>query len=294
MADLSLQILGILAPSVLLTLIGIGWLKFGPAYPVPFVTTLVINISLPALLFHTLATADVALASLSRMAIATLAVHVLSLPVAYLLLKKAGKDWHLSVALIVGNTGNLGLPICYLAFGDIGLAYAITFFSVQCLLMFSFGDAVYAGQISLKRVVTSPILYAIILGIVVRIADWTMPDIALDTTDLLGQMTIPIMLITLGVSLGGMKVTQLPSNILWGAISVVLGLAVGLFVAELFGLDGVARAVLVIQCAVPVAVFNYLLAARHGRDTSEVSGLILVTHIAAVIYLPVLLSFLLR
>jgi len=59
-----------------------------------------------------------------------------------MLLKQAGKDWRLCVALVVGNTGNLGLPVCYFAYGDVGLAYAMVFFSLQCLLLFSLADAV--------------------------------------------------------------------------------------------------------------------------------------------------------
>ncbi len=50
---------------------------------------------------------------------------------------------------------------------------------------------------------------------------------------------------------------------------------------------------LIIETVVPVAVFNYLLAVKHGRDASEVSGLILVTHIGAIFYLPIVLSVLL-
>lgn len=293
MLDLSVRILGILAPSFVLACIGLLWFRFGPKFPVSFVTTLVINVSLPALMFHTLATAEIAISSLTQMALATLVVHILSVPAVLFLLKKAGKELHLSVALIVGNTGNLGLPVCYFAFGDVGLAYAITFFSVQCLLMFSFGDAVYAGSINYKQVASSPIFYSVVLGVLFRSFEWSLPEVVLNTTELLGQITIPLMLITLGVSLASMKITQLPSNLLWGFVSVVVGLIVSYLVAVLFGLEGVARSVLILESVVPVAVFNFLLASRHGRDLSEVSGLILVTHIAAIFYLPILLGLML-
>ena len=48
---------------------------------------------------------------------------------------------------------------------------------------------------------------------------------------------------------------------------------------------------LVIQTAAPVAVFNFLLAEKHGRDSGEVSGLILVTHLGAVLYLLPLVTW---
>ena len=291
--ELALQIVSILAPGACLALIGLAWQRRGPAFPLDFVTTLVVNVSLPALLFHTLATASVPLDALGTFALATLAVHVAFAPIAVALLRAAGKDWRLSVAHVVGNTGNLGLPVCLLAFGEAGLAYAMTFFAVQCVLMFTVGDAIYAGSASLGRALRSPILHAIWLGVGARLLDAPVPAFAMETLSLLGQIVIPLMLITLGVSLAGMRATSLPSNLLWSSVRTALAIAVGFSVAALFELEGVARGVLVIETAVPVAVFNFLLAEKHGRDSGEVSGLILVTHVGAVLYLPLLLATLL-
>jgi len=177
--------------------------------------------------------------------------------------------------------------------GDDGLAYAMAFFSVQCLLLFSLGEAVLSGNASLKPALRSPILHAVWIGALVRYMDLTLPVFFMETTALLGQLVIPIMLITLGVSLAGLSIRSLPSTIKWSMIRTGVALLVGFGVAELFGLEGVARGVLIIETTVPVAVFNFLLAIRHNRDSTEVSGLILVTHLSAVVYLPILLGFLL-
>lgn len=293
MIELALQIVSILAPGACLALVGLAWQRRGAPFPIDFVTTLVVNVSLPALLFHTLATAEVPLDALGTLALATLAVHLVFAPIVVTLLRAAGRDWRLSVAHVVGNTGNLGLPVCLLAFGEEGLAYAMTFFSVQCVLLFTFGEAVYAGSANLARALRSPILHAIWLGVGARVSGLEAPAFAMETLSLLGQIVIPLMLITLGVSLAGMRASSLPSNLLWSGVRTALAIGVGFGVAALFGLEGVARGVLVIETAVPVAVFNFLLAEKHGRDSAEVSGLILVTHVGAVFYLPLLLAVLL-
>ena len=101
------------------------------------------------------------------------------------------------------------------------------------------------------------------------------------------------MLITLGVSLANMRASQLPATVLWAGIRTILALTIGVFVASIFDLTGVARGVLIIETVVPVAVFNYLLAVKHNRDASEISGMILVTHLAALIYLPLVLAYVL-
>lgn len=278
---------------MILAIIGLVWHYKGPAFPVDFVTTIVLNVSMPALLFHTLATSVVDVVSLGRMAVATMVLHAVFTSVTVCLLKLSGKDWRLCVTHVVGNTGNLGLPVCLLAFGAEGLAYAMTFFAVQCILLFTAGEAVLAGSISFSRVLRSPIIYAVCLGVLVRVFNLQLPELAMQTTQLLGQIVIPLMLITLGISLAGMRASQLPSTIVWSFVRTLLAVVIGFGVAELMQLDGVARGVLIIQTVVPVAVFNYLLAVRHERDSTETSGMILVTHIASVIYLPVVLGLLL-
>ncbi len=293
MLQLISEILTILAPAGLLATIGLLWTKFGPEFEVKFVSTLVLNVGMPALLFHTLATSEVELKALGSMVVATLCVHFAFTIISLMLLKTAKKDWRLCVAHVVGNTGNLGLPVCFFAFGAEGLAYAMTFFAVQCLLLFSIGEAVLSGNYSLKPILRSPILHAVWIGAVVRYFDITLPQFAMDTTLLLGQLVIPIMLITLGVSLAGLSISSLPSTIKWSLVRTGVALLVGFGVAEMLNLQGVARGVLIIETTVPVAVFNFLLAVRHNRDSTEVSGLILVTHLTAVLYLPLLLALLL-
>jgi len=286
-------ILSILTPAVVMAGIGYVWIRRGGDYPVPFVTALVINIGLPALLFHTLATSTVELGSLGQIAIAAVVVHIFSTSAAVSLLRFVGKDWRLAVAHVVGNTGNLGLPLCLLAFGEEGLAYAMAYFAVQCLLMFSLGDAIYAGQFSFSTLFRSPILAAVIAGVVVRIFDAPLPAFLMDTTEILSGLVIPIMLITLGVSLASLRVHQLSSALFWSLIRTGVVVLVGFSVAAAFQIDGVARGVLIIQATVPVAVFNFLLAQKHGRDSSEVAGLILITHLGSLLYLPVILHMVL-
>lgn len=286
MLDLSLRILGIMAPSMLLACIGLGWKKSGLEYPTNFVTTLVINIALPALIFHTLVSADISLDALYQLGSATVVVHVLLISLSALVLRLAKKDLGLTVSFTVGNTGNLGLPLCLLAFGEEGLAYAIVYFSVQCIFLFTVGEAVYAGSLSIKRILKVPIIYALIAALLVRIGNIPVHEIIMDTTQLLGGVVVPIMLITLGISIAGMVARNFLSTLFWALVRTGLAIIAGLLVAEWFSLEGVARGVLIIETVVPVAVFHYLLAYKHNKNSEEISGLILITHLAAILYFP--------
>jgi len=64
---------------------------------------------------------------------------------------------------------------------------------------------------------------------------------------------------------------------------------VGLAITLIFGLTGVERGVVLVQSAMPVAVFNYLLAARYERHPEDVAGAIVISTLVAFAGLPALL-----
>jgi predicted permease len=104
---------------------------------------------------------------------------------------------------------------------------------------------------------------------------------------------IPLMLLALGNTLGGLRARRLPFAMGWGIGRLVLGFAVALGVAELFGLEGPAKGVLVLQGTMPAAIFNYLFAARYGREPDDIAGIVLISTVASAVTLPLLVSFVL-
>ena len=104
---------------------------------------------------------------------------------------------------------------------------------------------------------------------------------------LIGQLTVPLMLITLGVSLARLRVAGIGRAL---SLSLLrLGFAVGYGLATLLGFEGAARGVLIIQSAMPVAIFNYLFAQRDGRRPDEIAGLVVISTIISFLTLPALL-----
>ena len=71
-----------------------------------------------------------------------------------------------------------------------------------------------------------------------------------------------------------------------------MGLATGALLASVLGLEGVARGVVIVQCATPVAVFNYLFAQRYGRSPEAVASLVVVSNALAFATMPLVLHFL--
>ena len=72
-----------------------------------------------------------------------------------------------------------------------------------------------------------------------------------------------------------------------------MGVAVGIGLAELFRFEGIIRGVVILECAMPAAVFNYLFAERYGRAPDQIASVVVVSTLIAILVLPVLLAYLL-
>jgi predicted permease len=104
-------------------------------------------------------------------------------------------------------------------------------------------------------------------------------------------MTIPLMLITLGVSLAALRVAGLGRSLLLALLRLGLGFAVGLGIAYAFRLDGIARGVLILQSTMPTAVFNYLFAHRYATRPEEVAGAVTVSTLLTLAIMPLVLIY---
>jgi predicted permease len=100
-------------------------------------------------------------------------------------------------------------------------------------------------------------------------------------------------LITLGVAVARLAPGRIGQAIFLSTIKIVVCSAIAFGIAHIFGLNDVARAVLVVQIATPVAVTSYLLAEKYGGDADAVAGLVVVSTTMSVATLPLLLAFLL-
>ncbi len=288
------QLAAILGPVVLCVSIGFVLERRGLSLPRREIGLLVADIGAPALVFHSLATAKVEPALLVQMAgassIAILAFALLGFSVARLM------HWpvHTFVPpVIFSNSGNMGLPLCLFAFGEDALGLAVACFAMFTLWQFSLGLWIWSGKRGFVEILRSPIAWASALGFACAALRLTPPEVITNTTQLLGGLTIPLMLITLGISLASMRPGNMSRALTISALRLVVGPALGFLVAWLFRFRGDARGVLVVECAMPVAVFNYLLALRYGRDADEVAGLIMVSTLLSLLTLPVLFALLL-
>ena len=87
--------------------------------------------------------------------------------------------------------------------------------------------------------------------------------------------------------------SSLPRGIGLGLFRLAIGFAIGFGVAEFFALEGMVRAIVILQSSMPVAVSNYLFAVIYKREPEEVASMVLISAAMSVVTLPLLLLYLL-
>ena len=69
-----------------------------------------------------------------------------------------------------------------------------------------------------------------------------------------------------------------------------MGTALGFATAAVFGFDGAARGVVILESSMPAAVFNYLFARMYDNRPDEVAGVILVSTVMSAATIPMVLA----
>ncbi len=286
------ELLSIVAPIYLAIGLGYGWARLGRRWDTEFVTELIMTIGAPCLVFSSLVGLEVEPAAMLEMAGAALAALAIFGVLGAILLRCFRLPVRTFLAPIVfPNAGNMGLPVCLFAFGPEGLALAVCFYAVAAFSQFTAGLWLFSGRISLRQLLQTPLAWAALIAASIVAADVPVPQLVLRASELLGGLTIPLMQLSLGVSLATLGSRVVPRTLALALLRLGLGLAVGAGLAQAFGLEGAARGVLILDCSMPVAVLNYLLAERFRRSPADVASLVVMSTLLSLVTLPLILAW---
>jgi hypothetical protein len=207
------------------------------------------------------------------------------------------------IAIVLMNSGNYGLPVNLFAFGEPGLMRASLYVAVSLFLRSSL--CVYLAargrtrsiRLALRRVLAVPLGYVAILGVVVNLSGWTLPAPVLKTAHLLGQGTVPTMLMVLGIQLTEtFQDLQMDSHIpaLIGVVvgRLILAPLIAYWVGGFVGLDALSHRVVILESATPSAVSSLVLATEFESDPSFTALSIFVTTALSLVTVTTLLNWL--
>ncbi|MDE0061042.1 MAG: AEC family transporter [Defluviicoccus sp.] len=289
------EILSVVAPLFVCAGIGFVWGRLEKPFDAEMMTGLALHLGVPCLVFSTLTRLEIDPVAFGEMAGAYTLALVLFMALAAALTRLLRLEARAFIpALTFRNSGNLGLPVCLFAFGEAGLAYGIGCFVIAALSGLTVGRGIYAGSTVFEALFRNPIVYAIAVSLAFMIGGIEPPAWLANTVQIVSGMAIPLMVVSLGVALSKIRVVGIGRAAALSALELGVGFAVGVALADLFGLAGVARGVLILQCAMPVAVHNYVFAQVYRRSPETVAGMVVMSSLLACFTLPAVLWYVLR
>jgi predicted permease len=195
--------------------------------------------------------------------------------------------------MMFNNSGNLGIPLIVLAFGEHALPAAVILFLAENLLHFTVGALIMDHRTRLLALARNPMILATAAGLVWSLLDLEMPT-AIDTPiDMLGQIAIPLMLFALGVRMTSIDFSNWKPG-LWGAIlAPASGLVIAVPLTYVLGLDAEQSAYLIVFGALPPAVLNYMVSERYNQEPHQVASIVLISNMASLAIIPLTLAFIL-
>ena len=265
--------------------------------------SLVMYILLPCMIFSAISTADLSLLpKLGILPLVIIASSVITGFISYFILKKLGLDdielWSVLVTVMIANTGFMGYPVTLGIFGQEGFLRAIfcdiatlcIFLSLSYVLVLKFGGNV---KTALRKILFFPSLWAIILGLGINFLNVSIGPVLENTIGYLGQGTIPLIMIVLGLSINFDGISRSKSMIVFTSImKLAFFPLVALMIANFLGLVNLEHTVSVVEAAMPSGMMSLLLAITYKLDYELTSDCILINTVISLITLPLIISFL--
>ncbi len=193
--------------------------------------------------------------------------------------------------MMFNNSGNMGIPLIVLAFGEAALGAAIILFLVEMVLHFSMGPYMLAHRMRLLQLLKTPVMAATVLGVAVSLSNTVLPDPLYTAIKMLGDASIPMLLFALGVRLNQVTFKDWHIGLASGIVSPVTGIVMVLLVTPFLDLDPVQQSILLVFGALPPAVLNYLMAEQYRQEPERVASIVLLGNLSALAVMPVVLAF---
>lgn len=285
-----IRIVSIIFP--LFAIVLAGWLYGRRHRPdMAFANQLNMDVFVPALVFAALAGKSFELETYQALALGGIAVVLgsgaLAWPLARLL--KADTKTFLP-PMMFNNSGNMGLPLAVLAFGEAALPAAVVLFLVENLLHFSLGVWMLDHRARLANLWRMPMMLAALAGLAASLSGIALWPPLLTAIRMLGDISIPLLLFTLGVRLADASFHTWGIGVAGAVARPVMGMLIAWGAGWALGLSPQHQGLLLVFGALPPAVLNYVFAERYRQEPDKVASIVMVGNVAALLFIPVALA----
>ena len=295
--DIYLKLFEVLFPVFFIVGIGVFLGKKNPNFDTSFITTYSGNFGTPALVIFALTAGGVTFDVFKEFFIYAIILLAAFGIVGLVFLVLMKKDYIRELpTFILPNTGNMGIPICLFAYGELGMGIAASISSLVVLLHFTLNIFLAKREFDFQIIFKSPAFYAIIFTVLLLYFEEPIPQFVMNTVMLLAYGMIVMILMSLGVALTQMKVFSFKDALITSTGRVIIGPIIGFVVVKIFDLTGAAAGVVLLQSSMPSAILCYLIASMYSPKeiVDNISSTIVVSTIMSLVTIPIVLFFALK
>lgn len=191
-----------------------------------------------------------------------------------------------TVSAIIGNTGNLGIPLCIAIFGEASIVYTTIINLANVFVVYTFGVFYYSRgsfdvKTSIKNIVKLPILWAAFIAIGLNLMGYK-PSQNIDKLLMMGAYaSIAMQLILFGIYLYGTKISQIDKKLtIW--ISAVKFIAIPLvtfMILHFLNIDKNIKGIIFIELLMPLAIANVNIASLYECNPRVVTSQVFISSI---------------
>ena len=258
-----------------------------------FANRMNMEIFIPALLIDALSRQNFSLFDYQSLALAGVFVVLFSGVLAWAF----AKVFKLSIPMFVpsmmfNNCGNMGLPLAVLAFGEEALSAAVIVFLVSNLFHFTLGTYIVGGKISWWNLLKMPVNIATIIGLTISLTKWNVPDVIHTPVEMLAQVAIPLMLVSLGVRMTQVDLSAWRIGVIGAILCPLFSVIAAFLILLVLPLEPIQRTQLLLFAALPPAVLNYMFAEKYQQQPTEVASMVVVGNALSIFVLSLMLLYL--
>jgi predicted permease len=199
------------------------------------------------------------------------------------------------VTSIIGNTGNLGIPIGLMLFGKESVIYTtfiniINIFLVYIIGVFFYSLGNYSIKESIKNIFKLPAIWFVALALFLNLNHFEYPKEFELPLKMGAYATMVVQLFIFGMYLRGVELKKLDWKMFWAVDSFkfIFIPIVSILLLKLFELDRFVYNIILLELIVPIAVMNVNLASLYSCKPSKVAFL---TFSTSVLFLGYLVGF---
>lgn len=267
------------------------------------ITKLLLNLLMPCFILHNIIGSEVAsnLGKVAYLASIGTGIIVCTLGISYAVspllgMGKGSGRRSFSVATGLQNYGYMAVPLIMSLYGDSELLATLFLHSLGVeIAIYTVGVMIFTGKFTLnpKSLLKGPVV-AVFLGVLLNVTQLAslIPEPLLTSISWLGATAVPLALVAIGMSIGEiLPETKYSLKVSICAIILRLILLPAFIIAVAYALplDDLIKKVLLVQAAMPAALFPIILARHYGGKPAIVAEVAIVTSIVSFATMPLVI-----